>query len=136
MVPSAASPATRDPVLCYHLALHAEPSPIGGFGARVRDGGRHERPRRRRGRLEQEESMPRVCAVTGKKTRSITTSKRKGSPKKRGGVGVKQVGVHKRQVKPNLQKRTIWVDGKPQKVWLSAKAMKAMDPTLFVNPNK
>jgi large subunit ribosomal protein L28 len=95
-----------------------------------------KRPRRRRGRLEQEESMPRVCAVTGKKTRSITTSKRKGSPKKRGGVGVKQVGVHKRQVKPNLQKRTIWVDGRPRKVWLSAKAMKAMDPTLFVNPNR
>jgi large subunit ribosomal protein L28 len=80
--------------------------------------------------------MPRVCAVTGKKTRSIRTSKRKGSPKKRGGVGLKQVGVHKRQVKPNLQKRTIWVDGKPQKVWLSTKAMKGMDPTLFVNPNK
>jgi len=84
----------------------------------------------------QEESMPRVCAVTGKKTRSTTTSKRKGSPKKRGGVGLKQVGVHKRQIKPNLQKRTIWVDGAPQKVWLSAKAMRGMDPTLFVNPHK
>jgi len=80
--------------------------------------------------------MPRVCAVTGKKTSSTTTSKRKGSPKRRGGVGLKQVGVHKRQVKPNLQKRTIWMDGKPHKVWLSAKAMRTIDPLLFVNPNR
>ncbi len=80
--------------------------------------------------------MPKECAVTGKKTRSIRTSKRKGSAKKDGGVGLKQVGVHKRKVKPNLQKKTIWVDGKPQRVWLSTKAMRSMDPTLFVNPNK
>lgn len=80
--------------------------------------------------------MPRVCAVTGKKTRSTTTSIRKGSPKKRGGVGLKQVGVHKTTQKPNLQKRTIWVDGKPQRVWLSAKAIRQLDPTVFVNPHK
>ncbi|MFO7545701.1 MAG: L28 family ribosomal protein [Trueperaceae bacterium] len=80
--------------------------------------------------------MPRVCAVTGKRTQSTTTSKRKGSAKKKGGVGLKQVGVHKRTVKPNLQKRTVWVDGKPQRVWLSAKAIRQMDPTAFVNPNK
>ena len=53
--------------------------------------------------------MPRVCAITGKKTVSQTTSKRKGSPKKRGGVGLKQVGVHKRTFKPNLVKKTLWV---------------------------
>ena len=80
--------------------------------------------------------MPRVCAVTGKKTTSVRTSKRKGSPKKKGGVGLKKVGVRKRMVKPNLQKRTIWMDGKPHKVWLSTKAMRQMDPTLFMNPNK
>lgn len=80
--------------------------------------------------------MARVCAVTGKRTVSQTTSKRKGSPKKRGGVGLKQVGVHKRTIKPNLQKRTVWVDGKPSRVWLSAKAIRQMDPTVFVNPNK
>ena len=80
--------------------------------------------------------MPRVCAITGRKTHSTTSSTRKGSPKKKGGVGVKQVGVHKRQIKPNLQKRTIWVGGKPQKVWLSTKAMRSMDPTAFMNPNK
>lgn len=80
--------------------------------------------------------MPRECAVTGKKTTTIKTSKRKGSAKKNGGVGLKQVGVHKRKVKPNLQKKTIWVDGKPQKVWLSTQALRSMDPTMLVNPNK
>lgn len=80
--------------------------------------------------------MPRVCALTGTKTRSTTTSKRKGSPKKRGGVGLKQVGVHKRQIKPNLQKKTLWVDGKPKRVWISAKALRSLDPTLLVNPSK
>ena len=80
--------------------------------------------------------MPRVCAITGKRTRMQKTSKRKGSAKKKGGVGLKQVGVHRRTVKPNLQKRTIWVDGKPRRVWLSAKALRNLDPTMLVNPNK
>ena len=80
--------------------------------------------------------MARVCAITGRKTRHTTTSIRKGSPKKRGGVGLKKVGVHKRTVKPNLQKKTVWVDGKPQRVWLSARALRSLDPTLLVNPQK
>ena len=80
--------------------------------------------------------MARDCAVTGKRTRTTTTSTRKGSAKRKGGVGLKQVGVHKRTVKPNLQKRTVWIDGKPQRVWLSAKAIRQLDPTVFVNPNK
>lgn len=80
--------------------------------------------------------MPRVCAITGKKTRMQKTSKRKGSAKKKGGVGLKQVGVHRKTVKPNLQKRTVWVEGKPQRVWLSTKALRELDPTLLVNPNK
>ena len=80
--------------------------------------------------------MPRVCAITGKRTRMQKTSKRKGSAKKKGGVGLKQVGVHRRTVKPNLQKRTIWVEGKPRRVWLSAKALRDLDPTMLVNPNK
>ncbi len=80
--------------------------------------------------------MPRVCAITGKHTSSQTTSKRKGSPKKRGGVGLKQVGVHKRTYRPNLLKRTLWIDGKPKRVWISAKALRGLDPTLLVNPNK
>ncbi len=78
--------------------------------------------------------MAKVCAITGKKTHHQTSSTRKGSPKRRGGVGLKQVGVHKRSIKANLQKRTIWVDGKPQRVWLSTQAMRSLDPTVLVNP--
>jgi large subunit ribosomal protein L28 len=78
--------------------------------------------------------MAKVCAITGKRTRYQTTSTRKGSPKRRGGVGLKQVGVHQRPLKANLQKRTIWVDGKPQRVWLSTQAMRSMDPVLLINP--
>jgi large subunit ribosomal protein L28 len=78
--------------------------------------------------------MPKVCAITGRKTRHQTTSLRKGSPKRRGGVGLKQVGVHKRAIKANLQKRTMWVDGKPQRVWLSTQALRSLDPTVLINP--
>lgn len=80
--------------------------------------------------------MPKICAMTGKKTRFQISSKRKGSPKKRGGVGLKKSGVQKRAIKPNLQKKTLWQEGKPQKVWLSAKALRQLDPALLVNPNK
>ena len=80
--------------------------------------------------------MSKVCAVTGKRTRFIKTSKRKGSPKKRGGVGLKRAGVHNRIQKPNLHKKPIWVDGRPQKVWLSTKALRSLDPTMLINPNK
>lgn len=80
--------------------------------------------------------MPKQCVITGKKTRFQTSSKRKGSPKKRGGVGLKKVGVHKRAVRANLVKKTIWRGGKPEKVWISTKALRQLDPTLLVNPNR
>lgn len=78
--------------------------------------------------------MPRVCAVTGKKTRTLQTSKRRGSAKKKGGVGLKKVGVHKRTQKPNLQKKTLWINGKAQRVFLSTKALRSLDPTLLSPP--
>ena len=80
--------------------------------------------------------MPKVCAITGKRTTTTKTVTRSGSPKKRGGVGLKRTGVHRRTKKPNLQKKTIWLEGKPQRVWLSAKAIKSLDPSAFVNPHK
>ena len=49
--------------------------------------------------------MPKVCAVTGKKTRFQKTSKRRGSPKKKGGVGLKKSGVHSRTISPISRKR-------------------------------
>lgn len=80
--------------------------------------------------------MPRVCLITGKKTRRLKTSLRSGSPKRRGGVGLKKTGVHTRTQKPNLQKKTVWLGGKAQRVWLSAKALRDLDPALLVAPSR
>lgn len=80
--------------------------------------------------------MPKVCAISGKRTQTTKTVTRKGSPKKRGGVGLKRTGVHRRIRKPNLQKKTLWIDGKPQKVWISTSALRSLDPMVLVNPNK
>lgn len=80
--------------------------------------------------------MPRVCAITGKKTRTIKTSTRRGSPRKKGGVGLKRTGVHKRTQKPNLQKKTLWLGGRARRVWLSAKALRSLDPTLLAPPRR
>lgn len=77
--------------------------------------------------------MPRVCAITGKKTRFLKTSTRRGSAKRKGGVGLKQTGVHQRSQKPNLQKKTLslWVGGTPRRVWLSTAALRTLDQTLL-----
>ncbi len=80
--------------------------------------------------------MAKECAITGKKTKMQRTSIRKGSAKKNGGVGLKGAGVTRKAVKPNLKKKTIWVDGKPQRIWISTKALRSLDPTLLVNPHK
>lgn len=80
--------------------------------------------------------MPRRCALTSKKTRFQKTSKRTGSPKKKGGVGLKKTGVHTRTQKPNLQKKTVWLGGRPQRVWLSTKALRSLDPALLVAPSR
>ncbi len=80
--------------------------------------------------------MPRVCRLTGKRTRTLKTSVRSGSPKKRGGVGLKKTGVRKRTQKPNLQKKTVWLGGRAQRVWLSTKALRSFDPSLLVAPSR
>lgn len=76
------------------------------------------------------------CFITGKKTRKVKTSLRSGSPKKRGGVGLKRTGVHKRVQKPNLQKKTLWLDGRAKRVWVSAKALRSLEPSLLTAPSK
>ncbi len=78
--------------------------------------------------------MPRQCFITGKRTRTLKTSVRSGSPRKRGGVGLKKTGVRKRTQKPNLQIKTVWLGGKAQRVWLSTKALRSLDPSLLVAP--
>ena len=78
--------------------------------------------------------MPRQCFITGKRTRKVKTSVRSGSPKKRGGVGLKRTGVRKRTQKPNLQKKTIWLGGRAKRVWVSTKALRSLEPALLAAP--
>ena len=80
--------------------------------------------------------MPKECYLTGTKTRRMRTSVRSGSPKKRGGVGLKKTGVRARTQKPNLQKKTVWLEGKARRVYLSAKALRSLDPSLLTAPSK
>ncbi len=56
--------------------------------------------------------MAKVCYFTGRKT--VSGNNRSHAMNKT-----------KRSVKPNLQKVTILVNGKPKKVWVSARALKS-----------
>ena len=80
--------------------------------------------------------MSKVCDITGAKVTRGSIIHRRGMAKKKGGVGLKQVGVHKRTQKPNLQKKTIWLGGKAQRVYLSTKALRSLEPSLLSPPRR
>ena len=77
--------------------------------------------------------MPRVCAFTGRRTRSGRKYTYRGKAKYLGGVGIKVTGKSKRTFKPNIQTVTALVDGKPQRVKASTKAIRS---GLVVKPAK
>jgi len=77
--------------------------------------------------------MSRKCPFTGKKTITGNKIKRRGKAKKHGGVGKKVTGITKRKFKPNIQKVRAVVDGKVQRIRVSAKAIKM---GLIVKPKK
>ncbi len=56
--------------------------------------------------------MAKVCYFTGRKTTS-------------GNNRSHALNATKRTVKPNLQKVRVLIDGKPKKVWVSARALKS-----------
>ncbi|GAA0495310.1 50S ribosomal protein L28 [Virgibacillus sp. MSP4-1] len=56
--------------------------------------------------------MARKCAVTGRKTRS-------------GNSRSHAMNANKRKWKSNVQKVRVMIDGKPQKVYVSARALKS-----------
>ena len=62
--------------------------------------------------------MAKVCYFTGRKT--VSGNNRSHAMNKT-----------KRAVKPNLQKVTILVDGKPKKVWASARALNLVKLNAF-----
>lgn len=68
--------------------------------------------------------MPRVCSFTGRKTSVGRSLRYRGKAKYLGGVGKKITGKTKRSFKPNLQTVNAVVDGKPQRVKASAKAVR------------
>lgn len=77
--------------------------------------------------------MPRQCHYTGKKTTFGKTRTYRGQKVKKGGFGLKPTGITRRTFKPNLQKVTAVVDGRTQKVLVSAKAIRS---GLVVKPLK
>ena len=65
--------------------------------------------------------MPRVCAISGKKTTLGRQYTRRGLAKKKGGVGKKITGKTPRTFKPNIQKIRVVVDGRVVRMKVAAK---------------
>ncbi len=68
--------------------------------------------------------MPRTCYFTGKSTKFGNRISRRGAAIKTGGFGLKTSGINRRKFKPNLQKMTFLIDGKPVRASVSAKAIR------------
>ena len=65
--------------------------------------------------------MPRVCAISGKKTTIGRQYTRRGLAKKKGGVGKKITGKSARTFKPNIQKIRVVVNGRVVRMKVAAK---------------
>ncbi len=68
--------------------------------------------------------MARKCYFTGKRTIAGRSISRRGKAKYLGGVGRKVTGITKRKFKPNIQKVRAVVDGRVQRIRVSAKAIR------------
>lgn len=68
--------------------------------------------------------MGRMCAVTGKKTTFGRSRSYRGKAKYLGGVGRKVTGVTHRKFKPNTQKLRAIVNGRVERITVSAKAIR------------
>lgn len=77
--------------------------------------------------------MPATCHFTGKRTTFGNSVRRSGAAVKEGGFGLKTSGISRRTFKPNLKKVTALIDGKPRRITVSTKAIKA---GLVVKPLK
>ena len=77
--------------------------------------------------------MPRVCQFTGRRTHSGRSLRYRGKAKYLGGVGRKVTSKTKRTFRPNIQTVNAIVDGKPQRVKVSTKALRS---AMVVKPPK
>jgi len=68
--------------------------------------------------------MPRVCHFTGARTTVGRSIRYRGRPKYQGGIGLKVTAISRRTFKPNLQTVKAVVNGKPQRIKVSTKAIK------------
>lgn len=68
--------------------------------------------------------MPRRCHFTGARTTTGRKIHYRGRPKYQGGIGLKPSGIAKRTIKPNLQTVRAIVDGSPQRIKATAKAIR------------
>ena len=68
--------------------------------------------------------MPNVCHFTGKKTTFGNNVARSGAAIKKGGFGLHISGITRRTFKPNLQKVTAIIDGKPTRIKASTRAIR------------
>jgi large subunit ribosomal protein L28 len=73
--------------------------------------------------------MSRVCQITGAKVSTGRRIHRSGRAKKKGGIGRHVTETVKRQFKPNLRDKRVWVPelGKYVRVRVSARGLKTMD---------
>ncbi|MEO0513288.1 MAG: 50S ribosomal protein L28 [Planctomycetota bacterium] len=77
--------------------------------------------------------MPYECHFTGKKTRFGKKRAYGGAKISKGGFGLKTTGISRRKFRPNLQKVNAVIDGVPQRVRASTKAIRS---GLVVKPLK
>jgi large subunit ribosomal protein L28 len=81
--------------------------------------------------------MPRVCAVTGRRTRVGHKVKRRGLAKKDGGVGRRVLKRSKRTFKPNLHTiRVLTPEGGVMRLRVSTKVIKSGVITLTKEDGK
>lgn len=73
--------------------------------------------------------MARVCSIRGSRVRRGRKIHRSGLAKKKGGIGRHVTKTVKRDVKPNLMSKRIWVPelNRHVRVKLSARALKTID---------
>ena len=74
---------------------------------------------------ERRETMPRQCAICGKRTEVGYKYARRGLAKHKGGVGRKVTGRTKRKFRPNLQKVRASVGGSLKRMLVCTRCIKS-----------
>ena len=69
--------------------------------------------------------MPYVCHYTGRKSSFGKQRTWRGQAVKKGGFGLKPTGITRRRFRPNLKALTAVVDGVPQRIKVSTRAIKS-----------